>query len=85
MQTEVTKIGNVGLTYIVGEATNEIRIDPDELASLFSEWLHGGNRDDQRDMARSMRVWSPLYFFSYSAIFDFRTSLRYFTNSIVRM
>ena len=29
MQTEVTKIGNVGLTYIVGEATNEIRIEPE--------------------------------------------------------
>lgn len=29
LQTEVTKIDNVGLTYIVGEATEAIRIEPD--------------------------------------------------------
>ncbi|KFE36973.1 efflux RND transporter permease subunit [Thioclava atlantica] len=29
LQTEVTKIENVGLTYVVGEARNEIRIEPE--------------------------------------------------------
>ncbi|AOZ69011.1 multidrug transporter AcrB [Rhodobacter xanthinilyticus] len=42
LQTEVTKIENVGLSYIVGEATEAIRIEPDpEKLALYGITLQG--------------------------------------------